>query len=207
MNTMNQQNTKAHVPVTVTVGPGAKAFELALWLMCILPGLIFKFCKLSAENHFHSLTQKIDQYNSQVQNYLEQRAVILKNCSKLVDRAEALDRETYERIAQYRAGQPLTGEGMTQLNSALDTLSRSIQLTVEAYPDLHAHQELQEAMRQNLYLQKEVTAARDLYNNAVFAWNRDIFQWITYRIVAAEHGYSTKPFFETKYTEPEDTFF
>ena len=204
---MNQQITKAHVPVTVTVGPGAKTFEQSLWLMFILPGLIFKFCKLDAENHFHSLEQKIKQYDSQIQNYLEQRVIVLKNCAKLLVRATELDKTTYERIAQYRAGKVLTGEGMAQLNSDLDVLFRSIQTTVENYPVLDTHKDIQEAMRQNLYLQKEITAARDLYNSAIFAWNRDIFQWIAYRIVAAEQGYSTKPFFETKYVEPEDTFF
>lgn len=202
---MHQQIGKANVPVTV--GPGAKIFEVALWMMFILPGLIFKLCKLSAENHFFSLQQKINQYHSQIQNYLEQRVVVLKNCARLVDRATELDQQTFERVSQYRSGQKLTGEGLTQLNSDLDVLSRSIQATVENYPTLHAHEAIQQAMQQNLYLQKEITAARDLYNNAIFNWNRDIFQWISYRIVAAEKGYATIPFFETRYTEPEDTFF
>lgn len=204
---MTNQITNNNAPVAVTVGFGARIFELSLWLMFILPGLLFKLCKLKAENHFHRLEQKIQQYNSQVQNYLEQRVVILKNCAKLVDRAIALDKETYKCIAQYRSGQVLTGEGMTRLNGDLDTLSRSIQATVENYPELGAHQEIREALRQNVYLRKEITSCIDLYNNAVYTWNRDIFQWITNRIVAAELGYTTKPFFETRYAEQEDAFF
>ena len=38
---------------------------------------------------------------------------------------------------------------------------------VEAYPELKAHQAIADAMQQNSYLQKEITAARTLYNDAV----------------------------------------
>ena len=46
---------------------------------------------------------------------------------------------------------------------------------VEAYPELKAHNALADAMQQNSYLQREITAARTVYNNRVTQWNTDIF--------------------------------
>lgn len=209
---MNQNiaNTTIHTDnkiVPVTVGTGAKVYELVLWLLFIIPGAIFQLCKISAENHFHSLEQKIRHHAAQIDNYLEQRVIVLKNCARLLDRAIDLDQSTFERLAKYRSGAALTDEERNQLAGDLEVFTRSINATVENYPNLRAHEEIQEAMYQNMYLQKEITAARDLYNDAVFAWNRDIFQWITKRIVAAKNHYTTKLFFETRYVEPEDTFF
>ena len=54
-------------------------------------------------------------------------------------------------------------------------------------------------MKQNMYLQREITAARELYNDTVNAWNRDIFAWPTKQIVAAKMGYTTRiPFIASK---------
>ena len=54
-------------------------------------------------------------------------------------------------------------------------------------------------MQQNLYLQREITAARELYNDSVNKWNRDIFEWPAKRIVAAKEGYTTRiPFIASK---------
>jgi LemA protein len=47
-------------------------------------------------------------------------------------------------------------------------------------------------MRQNSTLQKEITAARVLYNDTVTMWNQDIYSWPTKIIVAAKEGYTTR---------------
>ena len=67
------------------------------------------------------------------------------------------------------------------------------------YPDLAAHREIADAMQQNMYLQREITAARELYNDTVNEWNKDIFAWPTKKIVAAKNGYTTRiPFIASK---------
>ena len=63
---------------------------------------------------------------------------------------------------------------------------------VEAYPDLKAHQAIADAMQQNNYLQREITAARTVYNSRVTQWNTDLFSWPTKMIVAARQGYTTR---------------
>ena len=51
---------------------------------------------------------------------------------------------------------------------------------------------LADAMQQNSYLQKEITAARALYNDTVNQWNTDIYAWPTKMIVASRAGYTTR---------------
>jgi LemA protein len=85
-----------------------------------------------------------------------------------------------------------------QLNA---TFSR-FALQVEAYPELKAHNAIADAMQQNSYLQREITAARTVYNSRVAQWNTDIFAWPTKMIVAARQGYTTRiPFAASKATK------
>jgi LemA protein len=54
-------------------------------------------------------------------------------------------------------------------------------------------------MQQNSYLQREITAARTLYNDAVNTWNREIFEFPFKKIVAAKEGRTTRiPFIAEK---------
>ena len=182
------------------VGTGSKVFEVMLWVCGILPGLIFLFMKISAQKHFDQLQQKIQRNASQIDNYLEQRVMVLQNCARLLDKAIDLDKSTFENIAKYRSGNAGDVDAArNELGTSIDTISRSINVAVESYPELAAHQEIQDAMQQNMYLQREITAARELYNDTVNQWNKDIFAWPTKKIVAAKNGYTTRiPFVASK---------
>lgn len=182
------------------VGAGSKIFEIALWVCGILPGLIFLFMKISAQKHFDQLQQKIQRNASQIDNYLEQRVVVLQNCARLLDKAIDLDKSTFENIAKYRSGNAGDAdEARNAMNGQIENISRNINVAVESYPDLQAHKEIADAMQQNMYLQREITAARELYNDTIDQWNRDIFAWPTKKIVAAKNGYTTRiPFIASK---------
>ncbi len=184
--------------IPAEVGFGSKVFEIFLWICGILPGLIFLFKKISAQKHFDQLQQKIQRNASQIDNYLEQRVMVLQNCAKLLDKAIDLDKSTFENIAKYRSGAD-KDEARNGIESAVETISRNINVAVESYPDLQAHKEIADAMQQNMYLQREITAARELYNDTIDQWNRDIFAWPTKKIVAAKNGYTTRiPFIASK---------
>lgn len=184
--------------IPVEVGVGSKIFEVILWILFIIPGLIFTIKKVKAKNYFQQLEQKMQHDASQIDNYLEQRVMILQNCARLLDKAIDLDKSTMENIAKYRSG--ISGdESRNNLVGELDKLSANIRVAFESYPDLKAHREIEDAMQQNMYLQREITAARELYNDTVNAWNRDIFAWPTKMIVAAKNGYTTRiPFAASK---------
>ena len=178
--------------IPVKVGVGSKIFEVILWVLGIIPGVIFLFKKIKARTYFQQLQQKIQHNASQIDNYLEQRVVVLQNCARLVDKAVDLDKSTFESIAKYRSGGTDVDEARNEISSKLDSVSRSINIAFENYPDLQAHTEIKDAMQQNMYLQREITAARELYNDTVNTWNREIFVWPTKQIVAAKEGYTTR---------------
>lgn len=175
----------------VTVGKGSVFFEVILWVLGILPGLIFLFMKIHAKNYFQQLEQKIQHDSSQIDNYLEQRVIVLENCAGLVNKAINLDKETFTDIAKLRSSN-ISEDDRNEIASKLESASSRFNLVFENYPELKAHGEIQDAMKQNMYLQREITAARELYNDAVNTWNRDIFKWPTNQIVAAKEGYTTR---------------
>ncbi len=175
----------------VKVGFGSTLFEILLWVLGIIPGVVFLFKKIKAKNYFQQLEQKLQHDASQIDNYLEQRVVVLQNCARLLDKAIDLDKSVYENIAKYRSG-AVADEDRNAYATQIDTLAKSVNVAFESYPDLEAHDQIADAMQQNMYLQREITAARELYNDTVNTWNRDIFAWPTKMIVAAKNGYTTR---------------
>lgn len=206
------------LPVTITYR--STLFEIALWVVLpvlvllyvllmgctlqdpalvavvgcivgILPGVIFIFMKISARNYFLKLEQRIQAEASNIDNYLEQRVQILQNVVGLVERAINLDKEVMTAVAALRSGK-ISEENRSDVNSQLNVACGRLFPQVEAYPELKAHQTIADAMQQNNYLQREITAARTVYNSRVTQWNTDIFSWPTKMIVAARQGYTTR---------------
>lgn len=179
--------------IPAEVGVGSTIFEVVLWLLGILPGLIFMFMKIGAQKHFDQLQQKIQRNASQIDNYLEQRVIVLQNCARLLDKAIDLDKSTFTELAKYRSGNSGDNDNArNEVSGQIENISRNINVAFENYPDLQAHKEIADAMQQNMYLQREITAARELYNDTINEWNRDIFAWPSKKIVAAKNGYTTR---------------
>ena len=194
--------------IPVKVGKGSKVFEVLLWCLLIVPGIVFLIRKIKAATYLRQLEQKLQHDASQVDNYLEQRVVILQNLAKLVDKAVKLDQETFTAIAEARSGivHSQDGAAMSATSAKIDSIGLSLNRTFENYPDLKAHGEIADAIQQNSYLQKEITAAREQYNDTVNTWNREIQIWPAKMIVAAKQGYTTRiPFSASKETKAKAT--
>lgn len=214
--------------IKVEVGTGSKLFEVALWVVGpiigllallsgslpkeqaialtvagILPGLIFLFMKINALAYLRKLQQRIQADASQIDNYIEQRVIILQNVVGLVEKSIDLDKDVMKTVAAYRGGQsPSSDLQRNETSQKLDGIFSRINVAFESYPDLKAHAVLADAMRQNSYLQKEITAARTLYNDTLSIWNQDVFAWPTKQMVAAKAGYTTRiPFTSSSETK------
>ncbi|MCR5413273.1 MAG: LemA family protein [Kiritimatiellae bacterium] len=177
--------------IPARVGWGSTLFEIVLWCLCIVPGLVFQLMKTGARNYFQRLQQKLQADASTIDNYLEQRVQILKNLARLVDKSVDLDKDVMKAVAAFRGGR-LPETERNNVAGTIDGCFGRLFPQVEAYPDLKAHSAIQEAIRQNAYLQKEITAARELYNDTVAQWNADLFNWPVKQIVAARAGYTTR---------------
>lgn len=192
--------------IPVKVGVGSTIFQVVLCLF-ILPIPFVLLARVNAGKRLSQLQQKIQQAASQVDNYLEQRVMILQNAAQLVTKGMDLDKSTFTEIARLRAG---GADNFTETNKALETVGNKINVALENYPDLKAHQELAAAMQQNSYTQREITAAREHYNDVVAEWNKLIFEWPFPMIIAAKRGYTTRiPFSASKETKQQarGTFF
>jgi LemA protein len=204
--------------IPVQIGTGSLVFEIALWtvgtipgiialstgalpmlesggllIAGFLPGLVFLFMKINALAYLRKLQQKIQADASQIDNYLDQRVIILSNVVGLVSKSIDLDKDVMKSVAAYRSGRD--GILDSQRNAAsqeMDGIFSRINVAFESYPDLKAQAVIADAMRQNSYLQKEITAARTLYNDTVSMWNQDVFAWPTKQIVAARAGFTTR---------------
>ena len=183
--------------IPVKVGFGSTLFEIMLWVLGIIPGIVFLFIKTKAGNYLQQLEQKIQRNASQIDNYLEQRVVVLQNCARLLDKAIDLDKDTFAKIAMYRSGSSANEDSRNEVAADIDAISRNINIAFENYPDLKAHEQIEDAMQQNMYLQREITAARELYNDSINQWNHAIFEWPAKMIVAAKRGYTTRIPFAT----------
>lgn len=224
---VNEQGQDVNVinrQLPVKIGFGTVLFEIAQWvtlpivsLLCylllndpmiligcavgILPGIIFLFMKVNARSYFQQLEQVIQSAASEIDNYLEQRVQILNNVVGLVNRAVELDKDVMKSVAALRSGK-VNDANRSDVADQLNATFSRFALQVEAYPELQAHNAIADAMQQNSYLQREITAARTVYNSRVAQWNTDIFAWPTKMIVAARQGYTTRiPFTASKATK------
>ena len=180
--------------IPVTIGKGSK--RLVVFLYIITFGLLV-IKKKKLESHFMQLEQKINTNASEIDNYLEQRVMILQNAAKLLDKAIDLDKTTMVEIAKYRSGSANNEEIRNDIATKMENIGHQISVAFEQYPDLKAHQELADCLQQNSYLQREITAARTVYNDTVNQWNHDVNQWLWKQYVAATAGYTTRVPFAT----------
>ena len=213
-STIHEGGRDVHVidkQIKVTLEGRDKFFDIGIWFFgLIIGGIIWAIKKTLARNYLRQLQQKIQHDASTIDNYLTQRVVILQNTAKLLDKSIQLDKETYTKIAALRSGANLSDEERNSLVEGLDQAERSINIAFEAYPELKAHNDIAQAMQQNSYLQQEITAAREMYNDTVLRWNSDIYSWPTKKIVAAKMGLTTRiPFTASKAIkeQAEGTFF
>ena len=197
VSTVNTEGRDVHVidkKVAVTLDGGDKAMNVLVWFLPpILGGVIYYFRKTKARNYLQQLQQKIQHAASTIDNYQLKRVTVLQNVARLVEKAVDLDKSTFTAIAGLRSGAgTVSDEERNNLQTSIDAAQRSINVAFEAYPNLQAHGEIRDAMQQNAYLQQEITAAREIYNDAVLRWNTEIFQQWAKKWVAAKAGYTTR---------------
>ncbi|WP_027063063.1 LemA family protein [Mesoplasma seiffertii] len=208
----NQEGREINVinkQLKMEVGTGSLIFEIVLWVLFIIPGLIFLMKKVKARNYLSQLQQRINGAASEIDSIMEQKVIILSDVVNLVNRSVDLDKSTFIEIAKQRSGNHSDAE-RNELSKQLDVNQRNINLAFENYPQLKSQDTIMNAMQQNSYLQREITAARTNYNDLVTTWNEKVNTWPSYKIVAAKKGYTTRIPFITSAEMKErsrETFF
>ncbi len=189
--------------VPVELNGTDKFVNIGVWFLFIVGGVVYTFKKNKARTYFKQLEQDIQQCASEIDNYMEQRVIILQNAAKLVDKAVDLDKDTFVQLAQARSGNAGAGKGGVDPDvqrNQLDAAMNRVSVVLESYPStLQGHEAIAQAMQQNQVLQAQITAARTKYNNKVNLWNREITTLWAKKYVAAKEGYTTRiPFIASK---------
>ena len=130
---VNEQGRDINViekQIPIKVGVGSTIFQVVLWILGIIPGLIFLACKIKAGKYLSQLQQKIQQAASQVDNYLEQRVMILQNAAGLVKIGTELDKDTYSKIAEARSGGMKGGNGFSEANEMIENINKNVTLFI-----------------------------------------------------------------------------
>lgn len=194
----NTQGRSAHVidkKVPVTLSTMDKVVNVGVWFIFIIGGVVYASKKNKARSYFKQVEQQIQAAASTIDNYMAQRVSILQNTAKLVEKAINLDKEAFVDIAKARSGNGNNNDAdvaRNELQGTLDKMQSNINVVLERYPELKAHQEIAQAIQQNSYLQQEITAARENYNSKVLKWNTEIFELWAKKYVAASEGYTTR---------------
>lgn len=195
--------------ISPVLGPGAKVFEIALWVLGIVPGAILAWQKAKARSYFATLDQRIKTAAAQIDVYLERRAEILAGAIPLVG-ANALLAEqpatgsSSPNMPNLLANPPgIIGNSTmpnanAQRNYTSGQLDRAYQqLVQQTHQSQSPPPQVISALRANRGVEREITAARTLYNDMVSMWNSDIFLWPAKMMVASEDHLTTRPLFVT----------
>ncbi|CAM9143243.1 LemA family protein [Mycoplasma todarodis] len=97
----------------------------------------------------------------------------------------------------------INSENRAEVNSRTESALGRLLMVSENYPDLKANQSINELMEQAAYLEREIAAARRLYNTSVRQFNQQLFAWPS-NVPATELGLGTLPFFEASSADKKD---
>jgi len=169
-----------------SIGTGSRVFEVALWVLGIIPGAIFTYRKSKARSYFAALDQRIKANAAQIDVFLAQRAQILRSCPGYAG----------------SLGLTPSGEARNVTNGRIDNAYQELIERAQATSPGERPPELKTALRADRNVQREITAARTLYNDTVNMWNRDIFAWPAKMMVATEAKLATRPVFVASQLSP-----
>jgi len=166
-----------------TINTGSKVFEVAMWGLGIVPGAVLQLKKNQARNYFTALDRRINSTAAQIDVFLEQRAQILRNCPGF----------TPDIDPGLASGLPSEARNIT--NGRIDRAYQVLIERAQAQNGGAIPPGLQASLRADRNVQREITAARTLYNDTVNMWNTDIFMWPSRQMVAADQRLTTRPVF------------
>lgn len=202
-----QSSEKGHNPavnnnvgeVTVTIGS-----KIGFWAIVIITLGLFYIWVICQKNKLNVMQMKINESASGIDVQLQKRFDTL---TKIVDAVKGhvnFNKDVYENIAKLRSGNfKNTSDDIVNKSKLIDTISSGIQISVEAYPNLGADQSIQKLINESAMIERELAAARRLYNSNVTNFNSIIFTFPT-SVIASKKKYHAIALFETSKTARED---
>jgi len=167
---------------------GTRAFEIGMWAAAIVPGIVLQVKKNKARKYFDALDRRIKFNAAQIDGFIAKRLNILRNSAWF-------DTALFPELATINLSDSTPDGARNTLTGYLD---RAYEIIVERAIAANSGiipADLQSTLQADRKVQREITAARTLYNDTVNMWNKDIFGDRAKEIVAANLKLTTRPVF------------
>lgn len=200
----NSEGFNPYVDNTERSAKSSTAATIIFWIvgLIIFSGIYFLVKRnsyLRQQNHINEAASTID-----VQ--LAKRSDTLVKLFDVVQSHKQFEKDTFSEIARlrtFRSSTNLTSSQRSELEGLNSSVFGRLMAVSENYPELKASQSYKELTEQIIYLEREIAAARRLYNSSVTQFNSSIFTWPG-SVIAAALKLSTFALFAASSRQRED---
>ena len=145
---------------------------------------------------------KVDQAESNIDVYLNQRFDLIPNLLECVKEYSKYESEVLEKITTLRSDY-MNNKNNLQTKSNLNKDFNNILGTIENYPELKASEQFLNLQRNLSKMESQLQAARRIYNNEATLYNTKIAVF-PLNIVAGLFGFKRKLLFEIEQGKEEN---
>lgn len=155
--------------------------------------LVLAFFAISY-NSLIKLDEGVNQAYSQVDNVIQRRADLIPNLVNTVKGYTKHESETLQKVVEARSDVK-DAKNLPELAEANTELTKSINVMVEAYPELKANTVYTQLMDELAGAENRISVERKNYNRTVQDFNTKVKRFPT-NIIANILGFSEKTYFE-----------
>lgn len=176
-----------------------KKFIPLIVVLVLIAGML-----VSTYNKVMVLDENVDQAWAQVENTLKRRADLIPNLVNTVKgyaghEKDVLTEVTNARASMNNANSP---EEYAKANEEMNQALKSINVVVEAYPELKADTNFQNLQAELAGTENRIAVERKRYNETVGKYNRAVRRFPT-SVMAGMMGFDKRQYFEISEAEGE----
>lgn len=207
VNMRNSQNEEAFNPnadnrIRRPEDPKGLRIFFYITFILIIPAIAYVIWYISTKNKFIELQTRINQQASGIDIQLTKRRDTLLKTYESVKGYIAHEKGIQENVARIRS-EAISPENRNEMSSNIDSLSSQFKVSFERYPDLKANTVMIDFMNNIEDLEREIAAARRLYNSDVQRYNQAILSTPD-TIVSSKQGLETFPLFVATQQQRQD---
>ncbi|MCD1148028.1 LemA family protein [Peptoniphilus sp. KCTC 25270] len=151
----------------------------------------------STYNKLTGLDNQVDVAWSQVENTMQRRADLIPNLVETVKGYAQHEEDVFTQVTNARSAvnNAQTPEEYAEANEQMNEAMRSINVVVEAYPELKANENFQNLQAELAGTENRIAVERQRYNETVGDYNLSVRRFPT-NLVAGILGFQQRQYFE-----------
>lgn len=132
---------------------------------------------------------------SAVEVELKRRLDLISNLVEIVKGYASHERATLESIVLKRQGDGITAQDASGSEQMVRGSMKTLFAVAEAYPDLKAHEQYSELLRELTETENRIAGRRHAYNQTVASY-QNLLTMVPSNMVASFHSFPAKEFFD-----------